>query len=138
MTRLLCATDLLPKSEAAIDRAALLAQELDAEHPMASSRNLLTAAQCRAARAMVEWSAERLSQVAAIDLQVIRSFEARFRRPDEAILRRIRITLEQAGVTFIPEDSRGAGVRFKFSAREVRAIKRWEAEGGMTGNDAIY
>ena len=31
MTRLLCATDLLPKSEAAIDRAALLAQELGAD-----------------------------------------------------------------------------------------------------------
>ena len=105
---------------------------------MPSARNILTAAQCRAARAMVEWSAERLSQAAAIDLQVIRSFEARFRRPDATILRRIRIALEQAGVTFIPEGSRGAGVRFKFNAREVRAIRHWEAEGGSTGNDAIY
>jgi hypothetical protein len=87
---------------------------------------------------MVEWSAERLSEASAIDLSTIRNFEARFTRPSERTLRRIRITLEQAGVMFLPEDVRGAGVRFKFNTREVRAIKRWEAEGGTTGADAIY
>jgi len=99
---------------------------------------VLSAAQCRAARAMVDWTAERLSRVSGIDLQTLRNFEARFRRPDERTLRRIRVTLEQAGVAFIPENERGAGVQFKFNSREVRAIKLWEAEGGMTGNDAIY
>jgi hypothetical protein len=87
---------------------------------------------------MVDWSAERLSQASGIDLQTLRHFEARFRRPDEKTLRRIRSAFEQAGVAFIPENRRGAGVRFKFNTREVRAIKRWEGEGGMTGNDASY
>ena len=105
---------------------------------MPSSTNILSAAQCRAARAMVEWSAERLSQASAIDLQTIRNFEARFSRPSERTLRRIRITLEHAGVMFVAENGRGAGVRFKFNTREVRAIKRWEAEGGKAGEDAIY
>lgn len=105
---------------------------------MPYSQNILTAAQCRAARAMIEWSAERLSQASATDLQTIRNFEARFRRPDEKTLRRLRITLEAAGVMFVPENGRGAGVRFKFNTREVRAIKRWEAEGGTAGEDAIY
>ena len=105
---------------------------------MPYSQNILTAAQCRAARAMVEWSAERLSQASAIDLQAIRHFEARFRRPDEKTLRRLRITLEAAGVMFVPENGRGAGVRFKFNTKEVRAIKRWEGEGGRAGVDAIY
>ena len=100
--------------------------------------NILTAAQCRAARAMVDWSADRLSQAAAIDLQTLHDFEARFRKPDASALSRVRLALEEAGVTFIPEGVRGAGVRFKFNSREVRAIKRWEGEGGMTGNDAIY
>jgi hypothetical protein len=100
--------------------------------------SILTAAQCRAARAMVEWSAERLSQASATDLQTIRNFEARFSRPSERTRRRIRIALEQAGVMFVPENGRGAGVRFKFNTREVRAIKRWEAEGGKAGEDAIY
>ncbi len=47
MTKLLCATDLLPKSEAAIDRAGLLAHQLDAQlsllhvvSPVTSERNL--------------------------------------------------------------------------------------------------
>jgi hypothetical protein len=105
---------------------------------MPNVTSILTAAQCRAARAMVEWSAERLSQVSAIDLHTIRNFEARFTRPSETTLRCIRITLEQAGVMFVPENGRGAGVRFKFNTREVRAIKRWEAEGGRAGEDAIF
>lgn len=105
---------------------------------MPYSPNILSAAQCRAARAMIEWSAERLSQASATDLQTIRNFEARFHRPDEKTLRRLRITLEAAGVMFVAENGRGAGVRFKFDSREVRAIKRWEAEGGTAGEDAIY
>ena len=105
---------------------------------MPYSQNILTAAQCRAARAMVEWSAELLSEASAVDLRTIRQFEARFRRPDEKTLRRLRITLEAAGVMFVPENGRGAGVRFKFNTKEVRAIKRWEAEGGRAGVDAIY
>ena len=105
---------------------------------MPYSQNILTAAQSRAARAMVEWSAERLSQAAVVDLQTIRDFEARFRRPDEKTLRRLRITLEAAGVMFVPENGHGAGVRFKFNTLEVRAIKRWEGEGGTAGVDAIY
>lgn len=105
---------------------------------MPYSQNILTAAQCRAARAMVEWSAERLSQASSVDLQTLRNFEARFRRPDEKTLRRLRITLEAAGVMFVPENGRGAGVRFKFNTKEVCAIKRWEAEGGTAGEDAIY
>jgi hypothetical protein len=87
---------------------------------------------------MIDWSAERLSQASAVDLQTLRNFEARFRRLDERTLRRLRITLEAAGVMFVPENGRGAGVRFKFNTKEVRAIKRWEAEGGTAGDDAIY
>jgi hypothetical protein len=102
------------------------------------SQNILTAAQCRAARAMIDWSVERLAQASATDLQTIRNFEMKFRGPGEKTLRRLRITLEAAGVMFVPENGRGAGVRFKFNTKEVRAIKRWEAEGGTAGDDAIY
>ncbi len=87
---------------------------------------------------MIEWSAERLSQASAVDLETILNFEVRFRRPEEKTLRRLRITLEAAGVMFVPENGRGAGVRFKFNTKEVRAIRRWEAEGGTAGEDASY
>ena len=105
---------------------------------MPCSTNVLSAAQCRAARAMVEWSTHRLAEEAAVDAETIREFELRFRRPDATTLHRIRLALEQAGISFIPENGRGAGVQFKFNTREVRAIKRWESEGGLTGRDAIY
>ena len=105
---------------------------------MLSSTNALTAAQCRAGRALVDWSAERLSKAAAVDVATLHAFETRFRRPDDGALKRIRAALEQAGVAFIPDSDRGAGVRFKFNFREVRAIRRWEGEGGRAGDDAIY
>ena len=102
------------------------------------STPVLTAAQSRAARALIDWSIERLSAASTIDVATIRWFEARFKRPDESALRRIRNALERAGIAFIADGDRGAGVRFKFNAREVREIKRWEAEGGRVGEDAIH
>ena len=104
---------------------------------MPTEPTVLLAAQCRAARALIEWAPERLAQTAAVDLQTIREFEARFRRPDVAARQRIRIALEEAGVAFIDENGGGAGARLKFSRKEVRAIGRWESEGGAVGEDDI-
>jgi len=106
---------------------------------MSTRSNVLTAAQCRAGRAMVECSAQQLSESSGVDLQAIVDFEARYRRPDPETKRRLRIALEHAGVTFIAENGGGggAGVRLKFNSRDVRAIDRWEAEGGTAGEDYI-
>jgi hypothetical protein len=102
-----------------------------------NSAPILLAAQCRAGRALVEWSAERLAQECKVDLQVINEFEARFRRPDADTLRRTRSVLESAGVVFIDENGGGAGARLKFSRKEVRAINRWEGEGGTVAEDDL-
>jgi transcriptional regulator with XRE-family HTH domain len=97
----------------------------------------LTAAQCRAARALIEWSQQQLSQAASIDLQTVAEFEKRFRSPDETTRRRLRATLEAAGVVFIAENGGGAGARLKFSREEVWDVNRWEDEGGTPGEDDI-
>ena len=97
----------------------------------------LTAAQCRAGRAIIEWSQAQLSQSAGIDVQTIADFEKRFRAADETTRRRLRATLEAAGVLFISENGGGAGVRLKFSREEVYEVNRWEDEGGVTGEDDI-
>ena len=99
---------------------------------------ILTAAQCRAARAMIEWSPEQLSQMCGVELRTISEFEARFRRPDDDAQRRIRTAFEQAGVVFISENGGGAGVRLRFNRPELRAISRWEGEGGTVGEDALF
>ena|SRR5436190_1354446 len=97
----------------------------------------LTAAQCRAGRALIEWSQAQLSQSAAIDVQTIADFEKRFRSVDETTRRRLRATLEAAGVVFISENGGGAGVRLKFNRAEVWEVNRWEDEGGVPGEDDV-
>ena len=97
----------------------------------------LTSSQCRAARALVEWSQAQLSQSAAIDMRTIADFERRVRKADETTRRRLRATLEAAGVVFIAENGGGAGVRLKFSREEVWEVNRFEDEGGVAGEDDI-
>ncbi|AMN48224.1 hypothetical protein ACG33_14180 [Steroidobacter denitrificans] len=104
---------------------------------MSNPWSVLTAAQCRAGRALIEWSAEQLSQASGIGLRTIVDFEARFHGPDSDTRSRIRTALEEAGVVFIAENGGGAGVRLKFNRREVQAINRWEGEGGTVGEDDL-
>ena len=103
----------------------------------ATATTALTASQCRAGRALIEWSLQQLSQSAAIDVQTIADFEKRFRSADETTRRRLRATLEAAGVVFIAENGGGAGARLKFNRQEVWEVNRWEGEGGVTGEDDI-
>ena len=98
---------------------------------------MLQPAQCRAARALIDWSREQLSQVSSVELQTIQDFEKKLQEPSEDAKQRIRHALEEAGVVFIPENGGGAGVRLKFNRKEVRAINRWEGEGGVTGEDDV-
>jgi hypothetical protein len=97
---------------------------------MSTAPTILLAAQCRAGRALVEWSPERLAQACSVELETIKEFEARFRRPDPEVLSRIRAVLVEAGVDFVDENGGGAGARLKLSRKELRAISRWEGEGG--------
>jgi hypothetical protein len=105
--------------------------------PLMTSSTALTASQCRAGRALIEWSQAQLSQTASIDIQTIADFEKRFRAADETTRRRLRAALEAAGVVFIAENGGGAGARLKFSREEVWEVNRWEDEGGVTGEDDV-
>ncbi len=105
---------------------------------MPSPPIIITASQCRAARALIEWSETQLAEASGVDLQVVQCLEARFRRPSADEQRRIRIALEEGGVVFIAENGGGVGVRLKFNRKEVRAINRWEGEGGAPGDDDVW
>jgi hypothetical protein len=104
---------------------------------LATAPTALTAAQCRAGRALIDWTQAQLSQSAAIDVQTIADFEKRFRAADETTRRRLRATLEAAGVVFIAENGGGAGARLKFNREEVWDVNRWEGEGGKPGEDDV-
>jgi transcriptional regulator with XRE-family HTH domain len=74
---------------------------------------MLTAAQCRAARGLVDWSQSDLAQHAGVGIVTIRQLEAEAHAPRRATLDVVRRALEAAGVEFIDENGGGVGVRLR-------------------------
>ena len=82
--------------------------------PMTSgSRTCITAAQCRAARALLDMTTAHLSGAAVIPRVVIEEFEAGGAPLSEADLAAMRRAFEAAGVVFIEGGGLGPGVRLK-------------------------
>ena len=98
---------------------------------------MITGAQCRAARALVEWSRDKLSSNSGVDALVIEEFERRSNLPDQDICDTLQTALENAGAVFIAENGGGVGVRLKLNRSEVRRIGVLENEGGIVGTDAV-
>ncbi|WP_181169638.1 helix-turn-helix transcriptional regulator [Mesorhizobium sp. B2-4-4] len=74
---------------------------------------MMTPAQCRAARALLNWSQQELADASKIGNATIRNFEAGRSEPQHATLVVLRRTFEDAGVVFIDANGDGAGVRLK-------------------------
>lgn len=78
---------------------------------------MLTSAQCRAGRALLDWSREQLAEASLVGLRTIVDFERGAREPRKVTLDAIRRTFEAAGVEFIAENGGGPGVRLRKTAR---------------------
>ena len=74
---------------------------------------IITAEQCRGARAMLGWSRDELAAAAKVAVRTLVDFERGARRPHDRTLRDIRGALEEGGVEFISENGGGAGVRLR-------------------------
>jgi Predicted transcriptional regulators len=78
---------------------------------------MVTAAQIRAARALLGWSGAQLAAQAGVSLQTIRRMEGDVGpgRSTAANVHAVQKALEDAGVVFIPpgDDGGGPGVRLK-------------------------
>jgi transcriptional regulator with XRE-family HTH domain len=72
-----------------------------------------TAAQCRAARALLDWNQSELSERANVALSTVRRFEKSANQPIANNLVAIRTALESAGVIFIDQNGNGPGVRLR-------------------------
>ncbi len=72
-----------------------------------------TAAQCRAARALIGWSQDKLAAESKVAKATIANFEADRRAPYERTLTDLRAALETAGIVFVAENGEGPGVRLK-------------------------
>jgi len=74
---------------------------------------MVTPAQSRAARALINWSQPELATASGVSVSTIRDFETGKRQPIGNNLAAIRKALEGAGVIFVAENGEGAGVRLK-------------------------
>ncbi len=71
----------------------------------------MTPAQCRAARALLDWSQQQLAEAAKIGNATIRNFEGGKSVPQSATLDVLRRTFEAQGVEFTDGDAPGVRLR---------------------------
>lgn len=103
----------------------------------AKERDVISAAQCRAARGLVDWTIARLAEESGVQVADLSAFE-RGGNMDRRTVALIARSLESAGAKFLPESrGRGAGVHLKFVRQTVKRIDIWENEGGPTAEDDL-
>ncbi|WP_417623977.1 helix-turn-helix domain-containing protein [Paremcibacter congregatus] len=74
---------------------------------------MIKPAQCRGARGLLKWSQKDLARESEITSVTIRNFENEKTMPQKGTLVVLKLTLEAAGIEFIPENGGGVGVRLK-------------------------
>jgi DNA-binding XRE family transcriptional regulator len=74
---------------------------------------IMDAMQCRAARAMLQWTQADLAREASVSAMTIRSFETGQTVPQRATVAVLQLALEKAGVEFIDGDEPGVKLRRK-------------------------
>ena len=73
----------------------------------------MTCAQCRMARAALDWNARKLATKAGVGHNTVNRFESGACQPRGVTLEALRGALELAGVEFIAENGGGPGVRLR-------------------------
>jgi DNA-binding transcriptional regulator YiaG len=92
---------------------------------MCEPRKMISSAQCRAARGLLDWSQQELAERARVGVVTVRQLEAGTHQPRRATLEVVRRCLESGGVEFIDENGGGVGVRL----RETNARKPTQPRG---------
>lgn len=86
------------------------------------SENILSPEQCRAARALLDWTRAELAIKAAVGQATLADFEGgKPRNLYSRTLSDIRRALEEAGVIFIPGNGEGPGVRLRRAPADGQA-----------------
>jgi len=82
--------------------------------------DLMTPAQCRAARGLLEITQSQLAHAAELGLSTVVDFEKERRLVSLGAVEAIRAALERAGIEFIDENGGGEGLRL----RKPRHLRR--------------
>lgn len=72
---------------------------------------MVTAAQIRAARALLGWSQQELADKAIVSVNAVNRLERELVDTKTSTLSAVERALQKAGVEFIPAAEKGAGVR---------------------------
>ncbi|MGD9806460.1 MAG: helix-turn-helix domain-containing protein [Hyphomicrobiaceae bacterium] len=82
----------------------------------------ITPEQCRAGRALIDWTQERLAEAAGVGLSTCKDLESGKRTPRRISMRALRKALEDAGVEFLGDGAQseggGPGVRLQPQTRK--------------------
>jgi transcriptional regulator with XRE-family HTH domain len=73
----------------------------------------MSPAQCRAARALLDWTQPNLAETAGLGLSTVVDFERSRRSVSEDAVQAIRAALESAGVEFTNSDEPGVKLKKK-------------------------
>jgi transcriptional regulator with XRE-family HTH domain len=76
---------------------------------------MMTPAQCRAARALLDMTQTELAEAASLGLSTVVDFEKERRDLSAVAVEKIRRALEEAGIELIPENGGGEGLRLRRS-----------------------
>ena len=79
--------------------------------------DLISPAQCRGARGILDMTQSELAQAASLGLSTVVDFERKRRDVSSEAIIAIRRALESGGIEFIAENGGGPGVRLKKKAR---------------------
>jgi transcriptional regulator with XRE-family HTH domain len=85
--------------------------------------------QCRAARALIDWSRESLAEASRVGLRTLVDFERGARKPRDVTLDALRRALEAKGVEFLDGEQPGVRLRPGFSPQTTREKRKSEGEG---------
>ena len=105
---------------------------------MNSEEMIIDGPLARAARILCQVSAADVAAQAEIDKADLKDYEKCRDDLTSEQERRLVHALEHYGAHFIPDgDDGGYSVRLRFNRLKVRAVERWENEGGTTGADDV-
>ena len=82
---------------------------------------MVKAAQCRAARGLLDWSQQDLADHAGLGIVTVRQIEAGTTEPRRATLVVLKQAFDRAGVDFIDENGGGPGVRLRKRQRSKKS-----------------
>jgi len=83
----------------------------------------LSAAQCRAARGLLNWSQAKLSRLSKVGVRTLGDFERELRTPNHYLLGDLRSALEAAGIEFFSCEGGAVGIRVLEGNRGREAAK---------------